>query len=148
MAAAIFAGSTREHVSGIISGGRGDHLPIHGRCPTRQPLLLAPPGMQVEDLIVKYRKKKKTVAGIIVEPIQSEGGDNHASDDFFRKLRDISRKVSAWRGGRSGPWALSSWFPEQRVSSGVLEHVQMVRGCLMASQVGALEAGTRLGVCP
>ncbi|EPQ11868.1 4-aminobutyrate aminotransferase, mitochondrial [Myotis brandtii] len=48
---------------------------------------------EVEDLIVKYRKKKRTVAGIIVEPIQSEGGDNHASDDFFRKLRDISRKV-------------------------------------------------------
>ncbi|XP_062955494.1 4-aminobutyrate aminotransferase, mitochondrial isoform X4 [Cynocephalus volans] len=47
---------------------------------------------EVEDLIVKYRKKKKTVAGIIVEPIQSEGGDNHASDDFFRKLRDIARK--------------------------------------------------------
>ncbi|KAJ7408257.1 4-aminobutyrate aminotransferase, mitochondrial [Pitangus sulphuratus] len=47
---------------------------------------------QVEDLIVKYRKKKKIVAGIIVEPIQSEGGDNHASDDFFRKLRDIARK--------------------------------------------------------
>jgi hypothetical protein len=47
----------------------------------------------VEDLIVKYRKKKRTVAGIIVEPIQSEGGDNHASDDFFRKLRDIARKV-------------------------------------------------------
>lgn len=49
--------------------------------------------MQVEDLIVKYRKKKKIVAGIIIEPIQSEGGDNHASDDFFRKLRDIARKV-------------------------------------------------------
>uniref|UniRef100_A0A8D0HL65 4-aminobutyrate aminotransferase n=1 Tax=Sphenodon punctatus TaxID=8508 RepID=A0A8D0HL65_SPHPU len=47
---------------------------------------------EVEDLIVKYRKKKKVVAGIIVEPIQSEGGDNHASDDFFRKLRDIARK--------------------------------------------------------
>ncbi|KFO24831.1 4-aminobutyrate aminotransferase, mitochondrial [Fukomys damarensis] len=47
---------------------------------------------EVEDLIVKYRKKKKTVAGITVEPIQSEGGDNHASDDFFRKLRDIARK--------------------------------------------------------
>uniref|UniRef100_A0A673UNP1 4-aminobutyrate aminotransferase, mitochondrial n=1 Tax=Suricata suricatta TaxID=37032 RepID=A0A673UNP1_SURSU len=47
---------------------------------------------EVEDLIVKYRKKKKTVAGVIVEPIQSEGGDNHASDDFFRKLRDVSRK--------------------------------------------------------
>ncbi|ELW72131.1 4-aminobutyrate aminotransferase, mitochondrial [Tupaia chinensis] len=47
---------------------------------------------EVEDLIVKYRKKEKTVAGIIVEPIQSEGGDNHASDDFFRRLRDIARK--------------------------------------------------------
>ncbi|XP_077683992.1 4-aminobutyrate aminotransferase, mitochondrial isoform X4 [Eretmochelys imbricata] len=47
---------------------------------------------EVEDLIVKYRKKKKIVAGIIIEPIQSEGGDNHASDDFFRKLRDITRK--------------------------------------------------------
>lgn len=58
--------------------------------------------MQVEDLIVKYRKKKKTVAGIIVEPIQSEGGDNHASDDFFRKLRDIARKVSGQGHGSRG----------------------------------------------
>uniref|UniRef100_A0A670YGC3 4-aminobutyrate aminotransferase, mitochondrial n=1 Tax=Pseudonaja textilis TaxID=8673 RepID=A0A670YGC3_PSETE len=47
---------------------------------------------EVEDLIVKYRKKNKVVAGIVVEPIQSEGGDNHASDDFFRKLRSIARK--------------------------------------------------------
>lgn len=56
---------------------------------------------QVEDLIVKYRKKKKIVAGIIVEPIQSEGGDNHASDDFFRKLRDIARKVRKHFSGHS-----------------------------------------------
>lgn len=65
----------------------------------------------MEDLIVKYRKKKKTVAGIIVEPIQSEGGDNHASDDFFRKLRDISRKVSARGWDWTGPPAVSGWFP-------------------------------------
>lgn len=58
--------------------------------------------LQVEDLIVKYRKKKKIVAGIIVEPIQSEGGDNHASDDFFRKLRDIARKVITHFSGHSG----------------------------------------------
>lgn len=58
--------------------------------------------LQVEDLIVKYRKKKKIVAGIIVEPIQSEGGDNHASDDFFRKLRDIARKVIKHFFGHSG----------------------------------------------
>lgn len=70
-----------------------------------------PLGIQVEDLIVKYRKKKKTVAGIIVEPIQSEGGDNHASDDFFRKLRDISRKVSTRARGWTGSWLSRAWGP-------------------------------------
>uniref|UniRef100_A0A3P9NNI4 4-aminobutyrate aminotransferase, mitochondrial n=1 Tax=Poecilia reticulata TaxID=8081 RepID=A0A3P9NNI4_POERE len=47
---------------------------------------------EVEDLIVKWRQKGKPVAGIIIEPIQAEGGDNHASPDFFRNLRNISRK--------------------------------------------------------
>ncbi|KAJ4141476.1 4-aminobutyrate transaminase [Fusarium equiseti] len=32
------------------------------------------------------------VAGLIVEPIQSEGGDNHASPSFFQGLRDITKK--------------------------------------------------------
>lgn len=92
-------------------------------------------GIQVEDLIVKYRKKKKTVAGIIVEPIQSEGGDNHASDDFFRKLRDISRKVSALAKARRGHRPFPAGFPEQRVSFGILVNFQMFRGYLLASQV-------------
>lgn len=48
---------------------------------------------QVEDLIVKWRQKGKPVAGIVIEPIQAEGGDNHASPDFFRSLRNIARKV-------------------------------------------------------
>ncbi|XP_023677453.1 4-aminobutyrate aminotransferase, mitochondrial [Paramormyrops kingsleyae] len=47
---------------------------------------------EVEDLIVKWRQKGKTVAGIVIEPIQAEGGDNHASPDFFKKLRNIARK--------------------------------------------------------
>ncbi|XP_074866388.1 4-aminobutyrate aminotransferase, mitochondrial isoform X2 [Carettochelys insculpta] len=73
---------------------------------------------EVEDLIVKYRKKKKVVAGIIIEPIQSEGGDNHASDDFFRKLRDIARKHGCaflldevqTGGGSTGKfWAHEHW---------------------------------------
>ena len=89
-----------QHPSSPVSLGAAQEPP--------QALVPSPFGIQVEDLIVKYRKKKRTVAGIIVEPIQSEGGDNHASDDFFRKLRDISRKVSA-RGQLVG-------FPEQRVS--------------------------------
>ncbi|KAK7416422.1 4-aminobutyrate transaminase [Neonectria punicea] len=32
------------------------------------------------------------VAGLIVEPIQSEGGDNHASPSFFQGLRNITKK--------------------------------------------------------
>jgi 4-aminobutyrate aminotransferase/(S)-3-amino-2-methylpropionate transaminase len=32
------------------------------------------------------------VAALIVEPIQSEGGDNHASPAFFQGLRDITKK--------------------------------------------------------
>lgn len=50
--------------------------------------------LQVEDLIVKWRQKGKPVAGIVIEPIQAEGGDNHASPDFFIKLRNIARKVT------------------------------------------------------
>lgn len=30
------------------------------------------------------------IAGMIIEPIQAEGGDNHASPDFFRKLRAMA----------------------------------------------------------
>jgi len=33
------------------------------------------------------------VAAIVVEPIQSEGGDNHASPVFFQGLRDITKKL-------------------------------------------------------
>lgn len=32
------------------------------------------------------------VAALIIEPIQSEGGDNHASPAFFQGLRDITKK--------------------------------------------------------
>jgi 4-aminobutyrate aminotransferase-like enzyme len=32
------------------------------------------------------------VAGVIVEPIQSEGGDNHASPAFFQRLRALTKK--------------------------------------------------------
>ncbi|PVH86720.1 PLP-dependent transferase [Cadophora sp. DSE1049] len=32
------------------------------------------------------------VAGVIIEPIQSEGGDNHASPAFFQGLQEITKK--------------------------------------------------------
>lgn len=48
---------------------------------------------QVEELIEKWEKKGNPVAGIIVEPIQAEGGDNHASPYFFQQLQKIAKKV-------------------------------------------------------
>lgn len=43
----------------------------------------------VEELIKTWHCP---VAALIVEPIQSEGGDNHASPAFFQGLRDLTKK--------------------------------------------------------
>ncbi|VTJ53740.1 Hypothetical predicted protein [Marmota monax] len=82
---------------------------------------------EVEDLIVKYRKKKKTVAGVIVEPIQSEGGDNHASDDFFRKLRDIARKVPVCRTFTVSVLSLRGLVMSYDDTHGVLRRCEVFR---------------------
>nr|MBE5725118.1 putative4-aminobutyrate aminotransferase, mitochondrial-like [Cucujiformia] len=50
---------------------------------------------EVEDLFVKYKKKCIPVAGIVVEPIQSEGGDHEASPCFFQGLQDIAKRYCA-----------------------------------------------------
>jgi 4-aminobutyrate aminotransferase/(S)-3-amino-2-methylpropionate transaminase len=44
---------------------------------------------KVEELITSWHCP---VAGLIVEPIQSEGGDNHASPSFFQGLRTITQR--------------------------------------------------------
>lgn len=46
----------------------------------------------VEELIESYGKKGSPVAGMIIEPIQGEGGDNRASDEFYRNLRDLAAR--------------------------------------------------------
>ncbi|KAM7345249.1 4-aminobutyrate aminotransferase [Cochliomyia hominivorax] len=46
---------------------------------------------EVEDRVEQYRKKDIPVAGVIVEPIQSEGGDNEASPEFFQGLQRICK---------------------------------------------------------
>lgn len=48
---------------------------------------------QIEDLIDRWNKKGKPVVGVIIEPVQAEGGDKFASADFFQKLRDLTNKV-------------------------------------------------------
>lgn len=47
---------------------------------------------EVEDLIEKWGKKKRPVVGVVIEPMQAEGGDNFASAEFFQGLQDICLK--------------------------------------------------------
>lgn len=47
----------------------------------------------VEDLMVEYKKRGNDVAGITVEPIQAEGGDNPGSPAFFQGLQRVAHKV-------------------------------------------------------
>lgn len=43
----------------------------------------------------RFQNWQCPIAGVIVEPVQSEGGDNHASAEFFQGLRDITLKYDA-----------------------------------------------------
>ena len=70
---------------------------------------------EVENLIMTYHSPP---AAVVVEPVQSEGGDNHASPAFFRGLREITRKhdvllivdeVQTGVGATGKFWAHEHW---------------------------------------
>ncbi|KAM0755936.1 4-aminobutyrate aminotransferase [Meredithblackwellia eburnea MCA 4105] len=72
---------------------------------------------EVEKTIIEW-KKKKPVAALIVEPVQSEGGDNHASPGFFKALRTLTREhgvffivdeVQTGVGATGSFWAHDKW---------------------------------------
>ncbi|KDO23403.1 4-aminobutyrate aminotransferase [Saprolegnia parasitica CBS 223.65] len=75
----------------------------------------------VDALLTQHNVQKTAsseVAGMIVEPIQAEGGDNHASPAFFRQLREIAARHSVafivdevqTGGGSTGKfWAHEHW---------------------------------------
>lgn len=50
---------------------------------------------EVEELFERYKKKDCPVAGIVVEPIQSEGGDHEGSPEFFQVRDEILRVLRA-----------------------------------------------------
>lgn len=75
-----------------------------------------------EDIVLNevYNKIKENnkIAGLIIEPIQSEGGDNHASNKFFRELREICKEfditfivdeVQTGMGSTGKFWAHEHW---------------------------------------
>ena len=45
--------------------------------------------------IEEYNARGTPVAGVLVEPIQGEGGDNYASAEFFIELQQVCKDVSA-----------------------------------------------------
>ena len=70
---------------------------------------------ETEHLIKSYHHP---VAALVVEPIQSEGGDNHASPAFFRGLREITKRnnvlmivdeVQTGVGATGKFWAHEHW---------------------------------------
>jgi 4-aminobutyrate aminotransferase / (S)-3-amino-2-methylpropionate transaminase len=70
---------------------------------------------EVEHLIKTY---KYPVAAVIIEPVQSEGGDNHASPEFFKGLRKITKEndvlfivdeVQTGIGATGKFWAHEHW---------------------------------------
>lgn len=70
---------------------------------------------EMERLIQEF---PSAVSAVIVEPIQSEGGDNHASPAFFRAIRDITRRhgvlfivdeVQTGVGATGRFWAHEHW---------------------------------------
>ncbi|KAH9900389.1 4-aminobutyrate aminotransferase [Xylariomycetidae sp. FL2044] len=70
---------------------------------------------EVEHLIKTYHVPP---CAVIVEPIQSEGGDNHASPAFFRGLREVTKKhnvllivdeVQTGVGATGKFWAHDHW---------------------------------------
>ena len=44
-------------------------------------------------MVEQYNRLGKSVVGVVAEPIQAEGGDNHGSPAFFQGLQKIARKV-------------------------------------------------------
>lgn len=74
---------------------------------------------ETERLIKEFHNP---VAAVIVEPIQSEGGDNHASPAFFKGLREITKRhnvmfivdeVQTGVGATGKFWAHEHWdLPE------------------------------------
>lgn len=70
---------------------------------------------ETEDLIQNFHNP---VAAVVIEPVQSEGGDNHASPAFFRGLREITKRngvlfivdeVQTGVGATGKFWAHDHW---------------------------------------
>jgi len=110
----------------------------------------------VEELMEKASQDGQPVAGIISEPIQSEGGDNHGSAYFFQGLKNICHKhdislmmdeVQTGAGASGKMWAHEHFgleadvvtFSKKMLSGGVyhnMEHRPPHPGRILNTWVG------------
>ena len=44
----------------------------------------------MRDIIHRRRSEGRPVAGMIIEPVQAEGGDRAATNSFYRRLRNLA----------------------------------------------------------
>jgi len=50
---------------------------------------------EVDELFETYNRKGNFVAGVVIEPVQAEGGDHHGSPAFFQGLQALTHKHGA-----------------------------------------------------
>ncbi len=88
------------------------------------------------------------IAAVIVEPIQGEGGDRHASPEFFRALRALTRRhgvalivdeVQTGAGGTGAWWAHSAWGLDHPPDLVTFSKKMQLGGYYMSSELVAAE---------
>lgn len=87
-----------------------------------------------QDLFDQAEKKGQPIAAVIIEPIQGEGGDARASDDFYRKLIDVARDNGAVMVvdevqtgfGATGKWWASDYWEK---SSDIVCYAKKSQAC-------------------
>eukprot|EP00756_Hemistasia_phaeocysticola_P036429 Hpha_TRINITY_DN16641_c2_g7::TRINITY_DN16641_c2_g7_i1::g.178384::m.178384/K13524/ABAT; 4-aminobutyrate aminotransferase / (S)-3-amino-2-methylpropionate transaminase len=50
----------------------------------------------LEEIIKAQKAVSRDIAAVIVEPIQAEGGDNHATPHFFQRVREVTKKAGVF----------------------------------------------------
>lgn len=110
---------------------------------------------QVEDIFESQKKKGSPISGMIVEPIQSEGGDHHGSKEWFQvsvllsysqewldlqnlsffnlgSAKDLCQEWCNLLDWRSSDWR---WTNRQNVGSRIFWFARISRSFYISSQV-------------
>lgn len=90
---------------------------------------------EIEEIFHSYNNvKKRPVAALIIEPIQGEGGDRIASDQFYRNLKKICEKYDSvfivdevqTGFGATGKWWASDFWG---IESDILCYAKKAQAC-------------------